>query len=261
MAITLKERAEQAHNILNQKTRYAANKGIISSLFIYRREKGNEEEIVKRLTIIDSYYSTQMNKRLFGLEQMAKSLSIKTDKELCHDLEIFLLNKGEQSFINEMFIQSFGIDKTGKNSGRAISLLSKYFFFLTNYQFPIYDSVAKKTYPLIIEQDSKIKKLTEKNYFKSIIELNKNTGINNFEKLDNFLWLVGKLKYGSASILMNFEKYSSLVENIQPEKFKKLHKGKKVSKDAVIRQYIIDNLDSIDITPLEKDFYKFTIKL
>lgn len=261
MAVTLKERAEQAYSILNQKTRYAANKAIISSLFIYRSERGNEEEIIKRLTIIDSYYSTQMNKRLFGLEQMAKSLTEKSDEELLQEIDNFLLDPLKQNFLNVLFKSQYGIDKTGKKAGRAISLLSKYFFFLTNYAFPIYDAVVKKAYPLIISQSNKVKKLSENNYFDTIIELNENTGIENFEKLDNLLWLIGKLKYGSASILMNYESYRTLARKINQEEFQKKMNQKKVSKDDIIRSYIINNLNTIDLTDLEREFYQFTIEL
>jgi hypothetical protein len=44
--------------------------------------------------------------------------------------------------------------------------------------------------------------------------LNKASEINDFDKLDNLLWLVGKILKGNFSLILNEETYSELVKPI-----------------------------------------------
>ena len=62
-----------AQTILNQETRYQANKKIIQDIF-KTTSVLFKDTIQFRLTVIDSYYSTQMSKRLYGIEDIAKEL-------------------------------------------------------------------------------------------------------------------------------------------------------------------------------------------
>jgi hypothetical protein len=59
-----------ANKLLNNETRYNSNKTIISEVFkiVY------PSKVQFRLTVIDSYYSTQMSKRLYGIEDIANEL-------------------------------------------------------------------------------------------------------------------------------------------------------------------------------------------
>jgi len=63
-----------------------------------------------------------------------------------------------------------------------------------------------------------------------------------FEKLDNLLWLTGKLLRGSFSILMNKEKYEKLTADLN---FPKKCKSKEV--DNLIRDYIKKNFKNSSI--------------
>lgn len=238
--------------ILNQETRYEANKKIIQNIFKTPCVTF-KDTIQFRLTVIDSYYSTQMSKRLYGIEGIAELLSAKSDNELKQEINFFLDNPETSIFLKEAFKNKYGINKKGKDFGKAISLLSKYCYFLNDCNFPIYDTIAKVSYPLLVKN----KRLNEDDYYLSIKELNEVSGINNYEKLDNLMWLLGKIKNGSFSILMNIDKYKKITKNVDFGK----HDNSK-QKDNKIRLYIERNYKISDIfSSDEKEFleYAFTI--
>jgi hypothetical protein len=101
------------------------------------------------------------------------------------------------------------------------------------------------------------KAINEKNYFIAIKELNKTLGINNYEKLDNLMWLLGKIKSGSFSILMDKEKYRTITENIVFHK-----KDTTKEKDNRIRKHIAEIYKTSDIfSKDEKEFLEFAFSL
>lgn len=59
-------------------------------------------------------------------------------------------------------------------------------------------------YPPVVNQ-----KISSSNYFIYLKKLNESSHILNYERLDNLLWLIGKIKTGSFSILMDIKKYSN----------------------------------------------------
>lgn len=241
--------SELAYLILNNNTRYKNNKEIIGEIF--KLEHPNKVQF--RLTVIDSYYSTQMSKRLYGIEKIAEVLETKTDNQLLEEINLFLANKDSSIFLKEVFSKKYGINKQGESFGKAISLISKYCYFLNNYNFPIYDTIAKIAYPLLTNG----KKINEDNYFSAIKELNIISGINNYEKLDNLMWLVGKIRSGSFSILMDINKYKTITENIPF-----LTNDSSKEKDDKIRKYIEKTYKTSDIFDInEKDFLDFTFNL
>ncbi len=244
-----------AQSILTQKTRYKSNKEIISRVF----KMEHEDKIMFRLTVIDSYYSTQMNKRLYGLEDIAIALSaFKDDEELRNEANKFLDNPKEGK-IKALFDSTYGFDKQAKKSKKAISLVSKYLYFLMDYQFPIYDNLGLVSYKLLANKFPTLKlnkTINEANYFQLMIKLNQVSGINCFNTLDNLLWLMGKINEGSFSILMNKEKYETLVSPLHiPEKTK----SKTI--DDIIRAYIRKNYRTLDFTDEEKVFFEFVFKM
>ena len=238
-----------ANKILNNETRYKTNKAIISDVFTMN----NSNKVQFRLTVIDSYYSTQMSKRLYGIEDIAKTIATKTDSQLQEEINLFIENQDSSIFLKEAFSKKYGINKQGKDFGKAISLLSKYCYFLNDCNFPIYDTIAKIAYPLLTNGKS----INEDNYFTAIKELNIASGINNYEKLDNLMWLLGKIKSGSFSILMDKIKYKSITENIT------FHKDDKTKdKDERIRKYIEANYKTSNIfSQDEKEFLEFAFSL
>ena len=242
-----------AYHILNDNSRYIDNKRIIVEIFNF----DNEKKIQLRLTVIDSYYSTQMNKRLYGLEDISNELGQFNDAELKLIISQFLNSPNEGELIH-IFQKKYGLNKRGHSQKKAISLITKYLYFLSNGQFPIYDDLGKLTYNLLRRNGYLLSSsINESNYFKKIIALNQNFQINDFEKLDNFLWLTGKLFSGSFSILMGKEKYIRITENIE---FKKNISSSQI--DTIIRDYIKNNFKKLDVfSTKEKQFMEFVFSL
>ena len=251
--MSLVKYSKLANKILNNETRYKTNKAIISEVFTM-----NNPNIVQfRLTIIDSYYSTQMSKRLYGIEDIAKEIVKYSDATLKLEITKFLQNPTE-GVIKELFNKRYGFDKEAINNKKAISLLSKYFYFLSNCQFPIYDTLGKVSYNLLKNNNYiDTKALTDDNYFALMIALNNSTTINDFEKLDNLLWLLGKIKKGSFSILMDKPKYETIAKQVD---FSKAIKSQE--KDIAIREYIQNNYKISNLfSPTEKEFLEFAFGL
>ena len=122
--------ANLAHNILNSETQYLSNKTIISALFKAQVNLDFESIVKNRITIIDSCYSTQMSKRLYGIDELAETIAIYSDEDLKRQTSRFLNEPSNPSVINSLFEKEYGIDKSGRPFGKAISLISKYIYFL-----------------------------------------------------------------------------------------------------------------------------------
>jgi len=254
--------ADKAYNILNNKetqTIYNRSKKIISTLFNKDKEC-DLNTIIFRLTLIDSYYSTQINsKRLFGIEDLAKEIyriSENKDKIIINKCDLFLNDLNANSEIKSLIeSKKYGINKIGKDAGHAVSLISKYLYFLMEYNFPIYDSLAKKSYEKIKSkyQNLKLPEIDKKNcnsYFEGLKKLNSVSRINNFNKLDNLLWLIGKITSGSLSLIIDRINYVNLVEEAEVETKVKNIKTKwknnkdkldKINIDEIIRKFIKNN--------------------
>ena len=249
-----------ANNILNAETQYKSNKVIISALFNDISSNDFESVVKNRITIIDSYYSTQMNKRLYGIDELANNLAKYSDDTLKLEAKKYLNNPKAEGVIKKLFAKEYGIDKSGKPFGKAISLISKYLFFLNDYKFPIYDSLALISYKLL-QNGNYIKNnqsINENNFYNLIKELNIDSNINNYEKLDNLLWLIGKLSKGSFAILMTKHKYESLIEVL----IEQLQNVKSKQKDNIIRQYIISTYSSSTLfSENQKIFFEFVFSL
>lgn len=177
---TLLHYANLAHKILNENTQYKKNKIIISEYF-----KTNIADVKNmiycRLALIDGFYSTQMSKRLYGIEDLSKEIAKNNDITLIKDSQEFLKNPFEDNVIKSLLSKSYGIGKSGNKKGKAISLISKYLYFLNDYNFPIYDSLVVESYKIL-----KNERIKENNYFETIKSLNESSGINNYDKLDNY---------------------------------------------------------------------------
>ena len=198
-----------------------------------------------------------MSKRLYGIEDIANELVKYSDAVLKLEIDSFLANPKE-GIIKELFKKTYGFDKEAKNNKKAISLLSKYFYFLSTCQFPIYDTLGKVSYNLLKSNNYiATKALTDDNYFELMIALNQSSTINDFEKLDNLLWLLGKIKEGSFSILMDKPKYETIAKQVD---FSKAIKSQE--KDKAIRGYIQDNYKTSNLfSPNEKEFLEFVFGL
>jgi len=273
----LKDFATKAYNILhNNKTIYSRSKEIISSLFQNDKEY-NLDLVIFRLTLIDSYYSTQINsKRLFGIDELADEIvriSNGSDAVLINKCEEFLKAPYSTNDIKDLFQhQKYGIHKTGEPAGQAPSLISKYLYFLMKYKFPIYNNLAIDSYNKIkskYEFDiQKLKKEFDISYFDNLKQLNICSGINNYEKLDNLLWLLGKITQGSLSIIIDMNTYVELTQkanvntkiaNIKAKNSKEKDKRKKDKRnvDDLIREYISNDINNLNEIFKDKDLIKF----
>jgi len=196
------EYANLAYKILNQGgTDYKKNKNVITNLFNSEIANTYEDKIKTRLCVIDSFYSTNIrNRRYFGIDDIS---SIFVKHKTSNLIEKF--NKCLINFDSELFPINIGINKKGKNAGHSHSIISKYGYFLTNYQFPIFDSIVRENLPFIINLiehqniDTKIINNIEI-LFNQIGLLKRITSLD-YEKIDNLIWLFGKVKKGNISML------------------------------------------------------------
>jgi hypothetical protein len=220
--MNLIEYANLANEILENSREYSDNKRMIFNLFKKDEELKLEIETVKlRLILIDSMYSTNMDKRLFGIKELADEilkLSQNSDRVLIDKINKFMQNPLEDEEIAYIFSKKFGMSKKGIENISAPSLISKYFYFLLDYQFPIYDSLVKQNLPIINKKIKTLDKLSLSNnllkYFDMVIRFNKKSNINDFNKLDNMCWLFGKINRGSLYLVINRENYTKLIQNI-----------------------------------------------
>ena len=221
---------------------YSSHKMAIKKLFEKTEteiEKAKEEvaiaNILLRLTVIDSMYSTQMNRRYYALEDLAKAMyAVQTEKN-CSLADMFVeFAKSPDVFLfdysgGNLFGNRYGIGKDGEEKGTAISLISKYAYFATDYQFPIFDSIVCETLPTLSKylglniEESSLKDLDGKERMVRFVSV-----INHFifqldskisyDTLDRLLWFVGKIRRGNLSLILSKEEYRQCIEYLEAQK-------------------------------------------
>jgi hypothetical protein len=186
----------------------------------------------------------------------------KDDPSLKSDLLAFITDPYNDQIL-DIFNTAYGINKKGLPKGRAKSLFSKYGYFLTNFQCPIYDSIIFETYPKIIKRFPEMglkEKLSNdiSEFMMMMNNLNKSTQINDFNKLDNLLWLLGKILKGNFSLILDESTYKKIVDPIQ------IASNTKSSEiDRMIKYYIFNNIDKLKQL-INNDLYrmiKFAIEV
>ncbi|WP_312176360.1 hypothetical protein [Chryseobacterium sp.] len=191
-----------------QSSQYAKEKAFISTCF--RMAVENQFDKVKlRLHLIDSLYSTQMSKRYYGIEELAEVLKQYSDEELIREANKYISNE-KSEVLENLFSEKYGYNSVGQKEKKAVSLISKYLYFLTGYQFPIYDSLVKIAYPKVIKEfniKTSYTKITDANFVQALSKLNQLSEINSFEKLDNYLWYSQKLENNSFSLILSKEEH------------------------------------------------------
>lgn len=235
-----------ANLILDKGTDYFNDKQLIRKIFALGN-KDYKETIRLRLTIIDSFYSTNMNLRYYGIANMAEIISFyyKDDLSLIDDLSQFITYPYNDQIL-DIFNSSYGINKKGEKNGKAISLFSKYAYFLTSFRFPIYDSLVFETYPKIVKRFPELN-LTENLstdisvFVSTMNRFNTISGIDDFNKLDNLLWLIGKILRGNFSLILKESSYSEIVDIIEFDS-----KASSRQIDKKLREYILLNIEKLD---------------
>ena len=216
---------------------YSIGKSTIKKVFD-ATQSYSKEDLLARLTIIDSMYSTQMNRRYYGLEELAEVLYDISKKKTLSDAFIDFLKEKDFNLFKisdkdtNLFTERYGIGKNGEDKGRAVSLISKYAYFETHYQFPIYDSIVREMYPRIwnycgFPQNNmpKIKTNDIVSFINAIdILIEKlNHATVNYDSLDRVLWYVGKIQRGNLSLILSRTEYEAFVKKY-PQQFKKKEK-------------------------------------
>ena len=98
--------------------------------------------------------------------------------------------------------------------------MTKYFYFVTGYNFPILDKHVKTSYR---DFKNKVTELKDSNSLKEndIVNFIENMTIlknklnTTFDKLDQLLWLTGKIKTGSISKILKRKEYETFLEEVK----------------------------------------------
>lgn len=196
----LSDLIKEAHDLLNNNdSLFKSNKELIVNLFGVTQNIDNKENI--RLAVIDSFYSTNINKSNDALSELSKELKeiSNNDTELSKKFINYYLRDSKDNInnIKNLFNKEFGWKKNKETKGnKATSLISKYAYFLTGFEFPIYDSLMKEIIPnveayLHITNDTDLTDVDK--YFSRIRNITKKLGVY-VDEFDAFGWLYGKLK-------------------------------------------------------------------
>ena len=233
---TLHQLFQKIHSFENDNSGYSLGKSTILKVF-KATNNYTQEDLLARLTLIDSMYSTQMGRRYYGLEELAAALlSVHSKKHIKEAFLDFLKDKDMKPFElgkkTNLFTEKYGIGKNGEDKGGAVSLISKYAYFETEFNFPIYDSIVREMYPRIWNYCGFPKnelpefKSNDIINFISLIDLlisKLDCKYVTYDTLDRVLWYVGKIYRGNLSLVLSREEYDAFAE-----KFTTLNdKGKK----------------------------------
>ncbi|MBO5673439.1 MAG: hypothetical protein J6S09_04010 [Paludibacteraceae bacterium] len=233
---TLYQLFKKIHSFENDNSGYSLGKSTILKVF-KATNNYTQEDLLARLTLIDSMYSTQMGRRYYGLEELAAALlSVHSKKHIKSAFLDFLKDKDMKPFElgkkTNLFTEKYGIGKNGEDKGGAVSLISKYAYFETEFKFPIYDSIVREMYPRIWNYCGFPKsemlefKYNDMTSFVEMINLmisKLNSTYVNYDSLDRILWYVGKIYRGNLSLVLSREEYDAFAE-----KYTKTEDGKKV---------------------------------
>ena len=219
---------EKIHSEKKDESGYSLGKSTIMKVF-KATDGYSHEDILARLTLIDSMYSTQMSRRYYGLEELAVALAdVHNRKNLEEAFLDFLKDKDLKPFElrnskkvrTNLFIEKYGIGKNGEDKGKAVSLISKYAYFETDFRFPIYDSIVREMYPRIWtycgfkEQMPEIKANDMVSFIEAIDLLISKLDCTDvtYDTLDRVLWYVGKIYRGNLSLVLSMEEYKAFVK-------------------------------------------------
>lgn len=257
------------------KSGFSSDRKTIQKVFSLTNDD-NFEDILVRLTVIDSLYSTQMTKRYYGLEELAHAmLNLSNQQESLNskflqfaekkDSSIFDYSKTDNSKGN-LFSDCYGIDKRGDQKGVAISLISKYAYFATNYKFPIYDSIVcetipdiwvlcrwKEKCPTLTKYDSKLRIVGDKTmeyFLQGFEQLHIKLGREfSIDQIDTLLWFIGKIRRGNLSLVLDKQHYKSCVDYLK--------KNNLLDKKYIFKIDCIENLEELPFISNTDPIYSF----
>ena len=214
---------------------YGGQRILLNSVFASAGYSRND--IITRLIILDSLYSTGAQYNHFTYDDIAKKLLHKftTRQAAC---EYFRDIACGQQDAKNIFSSEYGTN-TALSPAKRISLLSKYAYYelLQHKQqyplgFPIYDSLALKSIPIAFKHLNVKPATTKSAMADSITDYVKNVdllrtsllgggtalchGFQQFDILDAYLWRMGKFSSGNLSLLFdNKDDYRAFVAFIK----------------------------------------------
>jgi hypothetical protein len=253
---SIKYYANLAHLILHTTPTipYKDNKDIIGYFFknFVLDDYQNKEQsnlIKSRLGLIDFFYSTNLSKSYFSLDDIVESIKeiSNSDEDFSSEVEKFIDNLDfENSKEFKLLEKTFGIKKDNTTS-KNISLLTKYYYFISGNSFPIFDSLVNDYYFPIgrkfdVDLKNKINKYDLETFFVNMRRLNNK--VEDYNKLDNLLWLFGKVKQGNYSLILTKDAYIELIKRIVGE-VPNFTKIKSKDKDKEICRIIDNNIDNL----------------
>lgn len=155
------------------------------------KEIFENKEIFKSVLFLDFMYSTNLSKNKYAIDDIVKYIKSEKFKKLSENI-------WEDTFIEISKLKFWLWNK------KAISFFSKYFFYLTDFKFPIYDSLVIKSSKTIFNI-----KITENNFYSKLYHLTSSFWVS-FEELDWFLWLFWKIKKWSFTTFLSKNEFIKL---------------------------------------------------
>ena len=201
-----------------------------------------------RIVLIDKIYSTQIDNIESELDELEKE--VEKFEIYFGENNLFDIYEKENKFENT-FNKLYGKRKKYNTGIKAISFLSKYFYFLSNKNFPIYDKIARESLIKLKLTDEKYSLNKLENNWKFYFNLLKDIKVSyniNFDELDNFLWFFGKLRELNFKTIINssnIEEFFNQNKNLQ-EIFEDKEKKKKERKGIYEKFYNEFNLKKFE---------------
>ena len=236
--IAEKELDKEASSL--QQATYNDQRTLINAIF--SGKEYTEGNVMLRLVVIDSLYSTNAAYCYFSFEEMAEKISSLGSEKEARDYFYKVTTTGEDR--KKLFCEPYGIRKNLGEGSMQMSLLSKYAYYCLLQEpskyplgFPIYDRLAKEAYPTVCKMlgISKIHSLpvletpSIDKYIDCIGQLRKELfgdnnklfcGYQQHDILDAYLWRMGKFEDGNLSLLVGWKDYERFVKNLGLEVLK-----------------------------------------
>ncbi len=254
---------------------YFLHRDIINSLFKPSTQLDAEAQIILRLTIIDSLYSTNAAYSYFSIDEMAQKIISLGDDEAASQYFYGIATSKNTGKI--LFDERYGIRKNLDQGSRQMSLLSKYAYYLLLQNkekyplgFPIYDSLALDQFPKVynrlgIKLNKKLKyKDNIDDYVKVLEVLRKELfsddkyNFQHFDLLDAYLWRMGKFDVGNISLLNTRQEYTQIIENLelrpsQTTLNKEETEDQKQKKEETFANQVVAKFKSTSVTDILKN--------
>lgn len=216
------------------KRTYNDQRALINSIFRTTSDREyNIGSIMLRLTVIDSLYATNAAYSYFSIEEMAQRIHNMGSEHAATRQFASYAQGNNETAVDALFDEPFGIRKNLAEGSKQVSLLSKYAYYCVLQEsqkypmgFPIYDSLAKEIYPkLWAKLDLGVKSTEEKEMKAYVADLRKicsalfereadSFGMQQFDLLDAYLWRMGKFSHGNLSLMLERKDYVRFITNL-----------------------------------------------